>query len=343
MANHDNGYKLLFSQAPMVADLLRGFVREQWVEKLDFSTLEKVDASYVSEDLKSREGDLVWRLRYGDGDRWLYVYLLLEFQSTVEPFMALRMLTYLGLFYQDCIRQGWLTPSGKLPPVLPLVLYNGKRKWSAAQEVAELIEIVPGGLERYQPHMRYALVDEGALRESDLASLRNLVAALIRLEKSRGMDDVREVLAALLQWLEEIDDPELRRAWSIWLSRVFLEAQPPGVEIRELSDFQEVKVMLAERVKEWFQEAQQEGFEQGIQRGREEGIQRGREEGRDEGVEQSVAALRVVTFQKLAERFGFPPSETTRRKVEALTSVTDLAELIARIPLASSLTEIGLE
>lgn len=39
--NHDHSYKLLFTHPEMVADLLRGFVREDWVAELDFSTLEK--------------------------------------------------------------------------------------------------------------------------------------------------------------------------------------------------------------------------------------------------------------------------------------------------------------
>jgi hypothetical protein len=32
------------------------------------------------------------------------VYLLLEFQSTVDPFMAVRIMVYLGLLYQDLIK-----------------------------------------------------------------------------------------------------------------------------------------------------------------------------------------------------------------------------------------------
>ena len=100
VAEHDNGYKLLFSHPQMVADLLRDFIREDWVRDLDFSTLEKVPGSYVTRKLSRRESDVVWRLRLGN-DRFLYVYLLIEFQSTVDPFMALRMMVYLGLLYQD--------------------------------------------------------------------------------------------------------------------------------------------------------------------------------------------------------------------------------------------------
>ncbi|MCX7853728.1 MAG: Rpn family recombination-promoting nuclease/putative transposase, partial [Caldilineales bacterium] len=92
---HDAGYRYLFSFAIMVADLIRGFVTGNWVADLDFASLEPVKASYVSDDLRTRENDLVWRLRFRG--EWVYVYILLEFQSSVDPYMAVRILTYVGL------------------------------------------------------------------------------------------------------------------------------------------------------------------------------------------------------------------------------------------------------
>jgi hypothetical protein len=50
---------------------------------VNFSTLEKVNGSYVSDDLRYRADDVVWRIRWGKD--WLHVYILLEFQSTVDP------------------------------------------------------------------------------------------------------------------------------------------------------------------------------------------------------------------------------------------------------------------
>lgn len=202
MAEHDTGYKRLFSHPEMVADLLRGFVHEEWVRDLDFSTLERVSGSYVTPELRSHESDVVWRVRW-ERDRWLYVYLLIEFQSTVDPFMALRVMVYLGFLYQDLVQNRQLTAAGKLPPVLPLVLYNGYAPWGAARELGELIEEVPGGLERYRPHLRYCLLDEARIADSELESLRNLAAALFRLEKSRGPEDIQRVLMALIEWLGE--------------------------------------------------------------------------------------------------------------------------------------------
>ena len=139
--DHDHSYKLLFSHPEMVADLLRGFVHDDWVKDLDFASLERVGDGYVTDDLRERVDDIVWRVRLGP--EWLYVYLLIEFQSSVDTFMAVRILAYLGLLYQDIIRAGSLTAERKLPPVLPIVLYNGKPRWNAATEVAELIATAP--------------------------------------------------------------------------------------------------------------------------------------------------------------------------------------------------------
>ncbi len=156
MAEHQNSYKLLFSHALMVEDLLKGFVQEEWVRELDFTTLEKISESYVTDDIRDREDDIVWRVRWGK--EWIYIYLLIEFQSTVDQWMAVRMMTYVGLLYQDLIRTGKLSGKKKLPPIFPIVLYNGKTSWNAATDINELVEEVPGSLRRYQPAIALSAV-----------------------------------------------------------------------------------------------------------------------------------------------------------------------------------------
>jgi predicted transposase YdaD len=64
MTPHDNSYKLLFSYPEMVRDLFSGFIHEPWVAELDFTTLEKVSGSYVADDLRDREDDIIWRVRF---------------------------------------------------------------------------------------------------------------------------------------------------------------------------------------------------------------------------------------------------------------------------------------
>lgn len=59
---HDASYKQIFSNPDMVASLLRDFVSEDFISELDFSTLEQCSGSYVTDDLRERHDDVVWRL-----------------------------------------------------------------------------------------------------------------------------------------------------------------------------------------------------------------------------------------------------------------------------------------
>jgi predicted transposase YdaD len=322
--DHDTGYKDLFSHPEMVADLIRGFVHEDWVRHLDFSTLERVEGRLLTRRLRRRESDVVWRLRWG-GNRWLYVYLLIEFQSTIDPFMALRVMVYVGLLYQHLIKEGLVSRFDRLPPVLPLILYNGSAPWGAALDVADLIAEVPGGLERYRPQLRYCLLDEGRIAEADLSSLRNLAAALFRLERSRGPEEIQGVLTALIQWLQEPERTELRRSFTTWLEQVLLPARVPGAHIPQMADLEEVKSMLAERVKEWTREWKQEGFDEGLEKGLETVLGKGR------------AAL----VRELERRFG-PLPEEIRRRVESLDSIERIVKLSAGAATAPSLAALGL-
>ncbi|MEO5352994.1 MAG: Rpn family recombination-promoting nuclease/putative transposase [Magnetococcus sp. XQGC-1] len=295
MIDHDSSYKLLFSHPEMVRDLLVGFVHEPWVADLDFSTLEKVSGGYVGDDLRDREDDIIWKVRVGG--LWLYIYILLEFQSTVDEFMSLRMADYVISLYQDLRKSGQVTDK-KLPPVLPLVLYHGEKRWHAPLEMTEMIVPLPG-MAAYCPRMRYLLLDAGALSATELLPLRNLAGALFQLEQSRSVAALREVVRLLVAWLRTPEQASLRRAFAVWLRRVLLPKRLAGAVIPEMTDIYEVDTMLAERVQEW------------TKQWREEGWLLGRQEGFQEGLQEGKTALLLHLLQR---RFG-PVPEWVRVKV----------------------------
>ena len=262
----DAAYKSLFSHPRMVADLLRGFAAKGWSDKLDFKTLEKVPAEFVSEDLRRRQGDGLWRVRLR-GSSWLQVVVLLEFQSTSDPYMAVRLLAYGSLLYQDLIRRRELGPGGELPPVLPVVLYNGRSRWRAADEVAKLVAPVEGPLAEYQMSLRYFVLDERGLGEDDLPE-GNLVTSLVEFESSRSTEDLARAASRLPDWFRGGDDPELRRSFLRWASEVVTLSSSVPEEV--LGRMEEEPTMLAEWVKEYYEEARLKGIEQGMERGRAE-------------------------------------------------------------------------
>ena len=260
---HDSGYRYLFSAPEMVRDLILGFVPDEWLHSLDYSTLERVDGSYITEDFRNRADDIVWRVKVG-GD-WVYLYLLIEFQSTVDQYMALRMMVYAGLLYQDIIKQGMVLTDGRLPPVLPIVLYNGNRRWTAATDVFELIPPVPGLVEQFKPRMKYLLVDENTYTDSELASLKNLAAAVFRLEHPASPESLQELLRLLEHWLA--DRPDLGKMMARWIRATLMRKPKYHILLPQVDELQEINVMLADRLEEWAHQYEAKGEARGEARG----------------------------------------------------------------------------
>lgn len=211
VSQDDTAYKQLFAHPEMVRELLLGFVSDTWVQQLDFSTIERVNGSYISDDGDHRHGDMVWRVRLAG--QWIYIYVLLEFQSRSDPWMALRMQVYIGLLYQDLIKRGELPQPGSLPPVFPVVLYNGKRRWRAKMNLSELIVTVPDGLQPLQAAQCYLLLDIHRLK-SPLR--KNLVALVFDMERARSEQDLTSLASRLDSAAQRKSGFDLSQSIGVW-------------------------------------------------------------------------------------------------------------------------------
>lgn len=313
MGRHDLSYRSLFSFPRMVEELVREFVQEPWVDKLDFKTLKRVNASYVSPGLKSREGDILWKLRLRDGMPVL-VYLLIEHQSRVDRFMAVRLMVYISLLYQDLLKEGELTPDGRLPLVIPLVLYNGEAEWWAPRELADLIARVDEAAEAYVPRLRYRVIDEGQYALKDLARRHSVAAQVFWLEKSRERRTLDRGVTRLVPLLSGPDDGPLRRAVLLWIERVLAPGRRRRTPIPEGLGQEEFKVMLEKRVEEWNRELREEGrllgLKEGIKEGQQKGIQKGIQKGLQKGRQEGEAAL---LLRLLERKFGRLDPQTRKR------------------------------
>ena len=284
---HDSSYKFLFSNPEFVRDLIIGFIPDDWLHSFDYETLEKVPGSYITDDFKQREDDIVWRVKIGG--EWIYLYLLIEFQSSVDKYMALRMMVYVGLLYQDLVKRGEVLADGRLPPILPIVLYNGSQRWTAATDIADLIPVVPGLVSEFKPSLKYLLIDESAYSTYELSSLRNLVAAVFRFEQAQSPASIEDIINLLIEWLA--DRPDLKRMFALWIRATLMRKQNYSILLPQIDDLQEIKVMLADRLEEWAH-----GYiAEGELRGKKEGLQQG-----------EMLALQRL----LAKRFGVIPMET---------------------------------
>jgi predicted transposase/invertase (TIGR01784 family) len=274
MIPHDNAYKNIFSQPEIIADLLKGFVRETWVEQLDFEGFKKESASYVTEHLSTREDDLVWRIRLqGAESEWIYVCILLEFQRSVDTHMAARLLTYVGLLYEELIKSKEFL-GRKLPGVFPIVVYSGQTPWRAKLNISELIETMPQSLEAYCPSMRYFLLDEGRVAEAELDD-GNTVASLVRLERCDSTEAIDALTLHLGKTLAGTQNTRLRRAFTVFIRKIILPRFAPTAELLkfdQIHDLMELHTMIEERAPTWAEKMMQQGMQQGMQPWRNRGM-----------------------------------------------------------------------
>ena len=149
----------------------------------------------MSERWQDRESDVLWRLPVAGRELW--VYLLIELQSSVDAEMPVRMAEYQTLLYRDLITSRGVSPRA-LPPILPIVIYNGEAGWSVPRDLGQAITPdAPPWYEPYRPTWRYLLVDLPRMSTAQGMEERNLAAALGRLEQCVSYADLRETGTAI--------------------------------------------------------------------------------------------------------------------------------------------------
>uniref|UniRef100_A0A7C3E3G5 Rpn family recombination-promoting nuclease/putative transposase n=1 Tax=Gracilinema caldarium TaxID=215591 RepID=A0A7C3E3G5_9SPIR len=306
---HDYGYKDLFSHPQIIKELLTSCVKEFWVQDLDFSRASTIDKSFITASKKKLESDLIWRIPLKSGQE-IYLYILLEFQSTVDHFMALRILRYLLEFYSSLLKQD---PKRKvLPPVFPILLYNGEARWTAPENIADLIDN-RNNLD-FMPQFRYFKIAENEFSTKELLSLKNLIGALFLVETTAPteLEGIFRHLRALL----EHEQPEVYRAFLSWLYNFFSKPVPDWV--REQLDPKEAPTMLATNLKKWEQELIQQGLQEGMFKGKQEGLQEGIQQGFYEGERRKALSTakklkqKGLTIPEIAEVTGLSVEEVEK-------------------------------
>jgi hypothetical protein len=312
--DHDSLYHRFFSDPAIVAQLLREFVEGPLLDGLDLDGMERLNAKFHADSGQRRDGDLVWRIPRRDGGN-AYVMLLLEFQSKLDPWMALRMLVYAGLLWQHLIREKELLPDGKLPPILPIVLFNGKHRWSASVALRDLVGLPEeSSLWRWQPDMRFYLIDEGAFSSADLEARAGLPALLFRLETRSDPQQLVGLADAILAWFAR--HPGFEAARTVIAQMLGAVMAPFGPDIRVPEELSEVRNMLATLAEEWKQQWKQEGLQEGLQEGMQEGLREGEQRGEQRGRRLGEAAL---LLRLLERRFGALPDWARDRVLVADT------------------------
>ena len=212
---HDKLFKNAFEtrECPLLLSVLPPTV----CKTLDLQGLRQEPGSYLDENLKGRYSDLLFSVPFQQqmaptesdtaNDQPFpraFVYVIVEHQSTVDRFMALRLLEYMCRIWQAFRRDN---PKAKrLPVVFPLVVHHSAKGWTAPVQLQDLIDTSypdPNAVAPFIPDFRFLLDDlprqrTEQLRACPLPSFGQLAPLILRAAHLKGD---QEILNAMRAWV----------------------------------------------------------------------------------------------------------------------------------------------
>ena len=265
-----------------------------------------VDASFVDAVLHQSHSDRLFEARLKGGGT-AFVYVLLEHKAEPDPGTPLQMLGYMIRIWQR-YAQDRASRLRALPPIVPLIFYHGRERWSGALSVAEMIA-GKGELAAFARRLCCVLHDLGERPTSALsrdAAVWSGLAALVAAFRGQPEEGVlRRILSGVP------DGSELELQVLSYIVRTY-ELTPTVLETAARAAKPERWEALMSTVAEaWVRE--------------------GKAQGRAEGKAETLLRL-------LQRRFG-PIPERARARV-AVGSAAEIDTWIDALLDAQSLTEV---
>jgi len=154
---HDSLFRKVFSDVGEAAGLLRPALPGVLRESVDWTSLKLQDGSFVDENLRQSQTDLLYEVSYGESAEPVWLYVLLEHQSTPDARMSFRMLKYCCRIWDTRVPD---EPGPfSLRPIVPVVFYQGPHGWTHSTQFADLFPEVARDWP-WVPRFAHVLLDQ---------------------------------------------------------------------------------------------------------------------------------------------------------------------------------------
>lgn len=175
--------------------------------KLKAEEIEKYTSSFVNKIFQNREADIVYKYKNKN------IFFLIEHQTKIDYSMPYRILEYETEIMKSAIDiRKVKNKEYKLPLVIPIVLYTGKKKWDAKRYLEESQETLDGVKIKAG---NYNLVDINDFTKEELLQEETLISKMMLLEKSESTEETIEMLEKIIPGIKKDDEELLKRIISI--------------------------------------------------------------------------------------------------------------------------------
>ena len=193
-AKHDNFVKKVMESPVAASEFLEEFLPAEYRDMLDLTTLTVEKETYIEDSLKSRLSDIVYSVQTKPNDAGktdtTLVYTLVEHQSSPDYWIAFRLMKYSLLLLERHTKK-----RNKLPVILPLVLYNGKKKYNVPMNLWELFTYPT--LAKKAMADDYHLIDLNDMNDSDIDYEKHLSFVLYTLKHIHDRDTLKMLEKAM--------------------------------------------------------------------------------------------------------------------------------------------------
>lgn len=201
---HDKFFKETFSRIDVVSNFLEELVDEKLVKKLDLTTLQIDNNSFVDEELEEHFADILYTCDYA-GKGKVRIALLLEHKSYKEDYPHWQLNQYILNVWKSGFKQKKVKPI----PIIPIVIYHGKKKWNY-EPMRSYFDNLDEDLLRYIPEFDFHLINLNTIPDKKITSFKNKFLAISALlfKHSRFTKYVRKIEDSLVELLKLIDNQE---------------------------------------------------------------------------------------------------------------------------------------
>ena len=290
MGDKDRAFRNFLSDKVLFHQFLRRFLRFGTLEGVGLEDIELENVSFISQELVARESDVLYRIRRGGKET--YIYILVEHQSSVDHLMPFRLLAYMVRIWERCVEEAGSKSRRKsylLPPVIPVVFYDGMQKWTVASTFVEKVEN-GDAFAGFVPNFSYHLMVLGKRTSEELLAFRDALGGLLYLANPSKEEDLSMTVRRLLEYrkLLPLEEREiLSRHFAGYLT---ILAKREGVDLSGMAE-EIASEEEAEKMVTYVQREIRKIRKEGRLEGRMEGRQEGRQEGRREALLESARKM----------------------------------------------------
>ncbi|MBO5283769.1 MAG: Rpn family recombination-promoting nuclease/putative transposase [Lachnospiraceae bacterium] len=241
----------LFKNHVLCAQFLRDYSSCKVFAQVQPEDIEDISERFTSIMGTKAEGDTVKRIRLRDAageELEVYAVSLIEHKSDVDYDVVMQLLHYISNIWRDYARSRQYQTEGgstvetnkaksfRYPPVLPIVYYEGKKKWTAGMRLRDRVLQVEG-LEDFIPDFAYRLVRIHDYSNADLLDQADEMSLIMLLNKIQTPEDLQEMLKLSGAEVNEIVRDSEENVMDIVCDVVYLLCRKmnlPAEETREL-------------------------------------------------------------------------------------------------------------